>query len=225
MNSHSSTQTQSKLCRLPPEILLDILEATREHSDKVRLVSTCRRLYDLLILEVYYEAGKRLSWLPMLVAAEDGNCRTLSRCIEAGAPIDYRPSIYSFRPLQAAITLSRPLTVKWLLDHGASPNHMRCDDGACEASCPLAQAIEYAVRPGMSTNHIPRRWERQGIKIPCYKRHVRNSREIIKALRQAGADEQPLGDLDRRHLDSIEAGTFCCLDHKPRLWYQARERH
>ncbi|KAF4490205.1 ankyrin repeats (3 copies) domain containing protein [Fusarium agapanthi] len=157
-----------------------------------------------------------------MIAAEDGNCRTLARCIKSGAPIDYRPPTYSSRPLVVAIVLSRPRTVEWLLDHGANPNSASYDDAASEPPCPLAQAVEYAIRPGILHNHIPRRWERQGIKVPCRKRHQQNSREIIKALRRAGADEQPLGDTERLHLDSIEAGTFCCSQHKPRLWYQRR---
>lgn len=219
MDSHSSNQTQSRLCRLPTEILLDILKATKEYPDKVGLVITCRKLYDLLILDLYCEAGKRLQWLPMMIAAEDANFRTFARCIEAGAPIDYRPSRYRPRPLVIAIMLSRPLTVKWLLDHGANPNSTSYDDGASEAPCPLAQAVEYAVRPGILDNHIPRRWKHKGIKIPCHKSLRRNSRQIIKALRRAGADEQPLGDTERLHIDSIEAGTFCCSQHRPRLWF------
>ncbi|KAF5232672.1 hypothetical protein FANTH_12878 [Fusarium anthophilum] len=220
MNSHSSNQTQSKLCRLPTEILLEILKAPKKFADKVRLASTCRKLYDLLILDMYCEAGKRLHWEPMTIAAEDGNWRTLARCIEAGAPIDYRPPKRLFRPLLTAITLSRPRTVKWLLNRGANPNSAGYDDEALEASCPLALAVGYAIRPGILQNHIPRRWERQGIKITSYERHQRNSREIIKALRKAGADEQPLGDTERLHLDSIEAGTFCCSQHRPCGWYQ-----
>ncbi|KAF5971599.1 hypothetical protein FBULB1_9142 [Fusarium bulbicola] len=220
MNSHSSNQTQSQLCRLPTEILLEILKAPKKFADKVRLASTCRKLYDLLILDMYCEAGKRLHWEPMTMAAQDGNWRTLARCIEASAPVDYRPSMCLFRPLVAAITFSRPRTVKWLLDHGANPNSAGYDDAALEAPYPLAQAVGYAIRPGILRNLIPRRWERQGNKIPSYKRHQRNSREIIKALRQAGADEQPLRDNERLHLDSIEAGTFCCSQHRPRGWYQ-----
>ncbi|KAF5663413.1 hypothetical protein FDENT_13137 [Fusarium denticulatum] len=221
MNSHFSNQTQRKFCRLPTEILLGILKKTRKFSDKVKLVSTCRKLYYVLILE----AGKKFQWLPMIQAAEDRNCRTLARCIEAGAPIDYRSPLYHSRPLVVAIRLSRPLTVKWLLDHGANPNGTSDDDGTSEAPCPLAQAVEYAVRPGILRSHIPRRWKRKGIKIPSYERHQRTSREIIKALRQAGADEQPLGDTERLHLDSIEGGTPCCSQHKPRLWYQRRRGH
>ncbi|KAF5704845.1 hypothetical protein FMUND_12344 [Fusarium mundagurra] len=220
MDSHFSNQNQSKFCRLPTEILLYILKATKKYSAKVKLVSTCRKLYYVLILDVYCEAGKQLKWLPMMEAAEDGNCRTLARCIEAGAPIDYRPPDYHSRPVVVAIRLSRPLTVKWLLDHGANPNGTSYDDGASEAPCPLAQAVGYAVRPGILQNHIPRRWEHKGIKNPCRKRHQQNSREIIKALRQAGADEQSLDDTERLHLDSIEAGTFCYSQHKPRLWYR-----
>ncbi|EWZ89302.1 hypothetical protein BFJ63_vAg5995 [Fusarium oxysporum f. sp. narcissi] len=220
MNSHSSTQTQSKLCRLPLELMLDILDATRKYSDKIRLVSTCWRLYDLLILFVYSEAGRQLRWLPMFDAAKRGNCRTLARCIEAGAPIDYEDSEFPFRPirpLQTAIAFARPLTVKWLLEHGANPNSTRDADRA-SFSCPLAQALGSILRPGLSFKSVPYQMELRYCKVPSRKHYVRNNREIIKALRQAGADEQPLGYLERSHLDAIEAGVHCCSHHKPRLW-------
>ncbi|KAF9776140.1 hypothetical protein IL306_005727 [Fusarium sp. DS 682] len=218
MNRHSSVQTQSKLCTIPPEIVLDILEATEKFSDKVSLAKTCRGLYDLLILAVYREAGKQLNWQPMFEAAEDGNCRTLARCIEVGAPIDYRPARGGLRPLQLAIIFYRPITVKWLLDHGANPNYVEYDEGNLIVSCPLAQAVESVIRPGISLRSVPRRWELRGIRIPSNNRLARNGREMVKALRQAGADEKHLGFLELLHLDSIQAGIECCSYHKTRLW-------
>ncbi|KAF4337346.1 hypothetical protein FBEOM_8781 [Fusarium beomiforme] len=112
MNLHFSTQTQSKLCSMPPEILLGILEATEKYLDKVKLASTCRGLYDLLTPEVYYDVGKQLDWQPMFEAAQDGNCRTPARCIQAGAPIYYRPERGRLRSPEEAIRCYRPLTVK-----------------------------------------------------------------------------------------------------------------
>lgn len=220
MNSEFSTQTQSILCHLPPELLLDILDAIGKYSDKIRLLRTCKRLYNLFILFVYSETGRRLRWLPMFDAAKSGNWRTLARCIEAGAPIDYEDSEFPFRPirpLQTAIGFARPLTVKWLLNHGASPNSTRDPDKA-SFSCPLAQALGSIVEPGLSFSAVPYKMKLRYYKVPRHEHYIRNNREIIKTLRQAGADEQPLGYLNRSHLDAIEAGVHCCSHHKPRLW-------
>ncbi|KAF5529880.1 hypothetical protein FPHYL_14177 [Fusarium phyllophilum] len=129
--SSNYTQAESKLSCLPTESLLDILDATTSFSDKIRLVSTYRRLYDLLVLSVYSEAGRQLKWLPMFDGAKRGNCQTIASCLEAGAPIDYEDTEFPYRhilpirPLQTAIGFARPLTVKWLLDHGANPNCTR----------------------------------------------------------------------------------------------------
>ncbi|KAF5573228.1 hypothetical protein FPCIR_14041 [Fusarium pseudocircinatum] len=215
MNSHSCAQTQSKLCHLPPELLLHILDATGNYSNKVRLFSTCKRLYNLLILSVYSEAGRQLRWLPMFDGAKRGNCHTLARCIEAGAPIDYEDLESPFRPirpLQTAIGFARPLTVKWLLNHGANPNSTRDPDTA-SFSCPLAQALRSILEPGLPFQSVPYQMELRYCKVPGRKHYVRNNREIIKALRQAGADEQPLGYLGRSHLDAIEAGVHWCSHH------------
>lgn len=111
MSSHFSNQTQSEFCRLPTEILLAIRKATEKYSDKVKLARTCRKLYYVLILDVYREAGKKLEWLPMFQAAEDGNRLTLGKCIKAGAPIDYQLSPYHPRPLVVAIRLSGSLAL------------------------------------------------------------------------------------------------------------------
>ncbi|KAF5667688.1 hypothetical protein FCIRC_9846 [Fusarium circinatum] len=220
MNPHCSSQTESKLCNLPPEVLLDILDATEHYSDKIRLASTCRKLYDLLILFVYSETGRQLKWLPMFDAAKRGNCRTIARCLEAGAPIDYENSENTsrpIRPLETAMGFARPLTVKWLLDHGASPNYTR-DADAAPFLCPLARALTSILEPGLSFGSVPHGMELRPCKVPSRKHYIRNIRKIIKALRQAGADEQPLGYLDRSHLDAIEEEVHCCSHHQPRLW-------
>ncbi|KAF5644927.1 hypothetical protein F52700_2408 [Fusarium sp. NRRL 52700] len=217
MSSHSSTQTQSKLCQLPPKVLFDVVGSTNDYSDKVNLSKTCRKLYDMLILHIYSDAGRRLKWRHMLEAAEDGNCRTLARCLEAGAPVDYREPEDCVRPLQMAIAFCRPLTVKWLLAHGANPNFMRDDDQSIYATCPLGAAVDLATNPRIGWE-LPLRWKFKGYKAPSSKRLAQNAREIIKILRQAGAREQALANFDRDHLDSIEAGVFCCPQHKTRLW-------
>ncbi|WKT38353.1 Ankyrin repeat-containing domain superfamily [Fusarium oxysporum f. sp. vasinfectum] len=218
MNHHSSVQAQSTLHRLPPKVLFEILGFMGDYSDKMNLSRTCRQLYDMLILEAYSDAGKQLNWRHMFEAAEDGNCRTLAKCLQAGAPIEYRDPEDCARPLQIAIAFCRPLTVKWLLEHGASPNYMGGDEEAVEeALCPLAVAIDLAIRPGIAWE-IPFRWQVKDIKVPSVKRLAHNAREIIKILRQAGANEQPLDDHVRGHLDSIEAGISCCPQHNSRLW-------
>ncbi|KAI1018814.1 hypothetical protein LB503_005611 [Fusarium chuoi] len=218
MSPHSSTQTQtqSKLCLLPPKVLFDVVGSTSDYSDKINLSRTCRELYDMLILHIYSDAGERLKWRHMFEAAEDGNCRTLARCLEAGAPVDYREPENCVRPLQMAIAFCRPLTVKWLLAHGANPDSMRGDNQSIYATCPLGAAVDLAIRPRIGWD-IPLRWKVKGSKTPGSKRLAQNAREMIKIIRQAGAQEQPLGDPERVHLDSIEAGVFCCPQHKSRL--------
>ncbi|KAG5758020.1 hypothetical protein H9Q72_013841 [Fusarium xylarioides] len=213
MSPQSSTQAQSKLCSLPPKVLINILRHASDYPDQMNLSRACRKLYDMLILHIYADAGKQLEWRHMFEAAEDGNCRTLARCLEAGAPVDYRGQEDCVRPLQMAIAFCRPLTVKWLLAHGANPNFMRDDNEAIYATCPLDAAVYLAIRPKIDWD-IPLRWKFKGFKAPSSNRLAQNAREMIKILRQAGADEEPLGDLERDHLDSIEAGVFCCPQHK-----------
>ena len=46
-----------------------------------------------------------------------------------------------------------------------------------------------------------------------------NARDIIAALRAAGANEPRLGQKDLQHLDLIQAGRYCCLYHRSLVWF------
>ncbi|KAM0552633.1 hypothetical protein ACHAPJ_007730 [Fusarium lateritium] len=211
----------SQLASLPDELLLHIMWLTDNYSAKANLARACKRFYNTLIMDIYCYAGKRLKWEFMFEAAADGNCRTLKKCHEAGAPIDYRPNRDTLRPLQMAIKFYRPATTEYLLKLGANPNFTPGDDGGYgfefnDLQSPLQQAVDSALQPCIPIWAAPVRWRQRRMGIPGRNRLELNSQKIISILRQAGAKEKALRYHDRRHLEAIELGHPCCTHHNAR---------
>ncbi|UPK98972.1 hypothetical protein LCI18_009907 [Fusarium solani-melongenae] len=83
--------------------LLCILGTYRQAANSrhgLALVCTSRTLHEKLILRLYKEAGRKLSWYPLLFGVTEGKIPVLERCLEAGASLDYRwPYVGHFKSL------------------------------------------------------------------------------------------------------------------------------
>lgn len=186
------------LSRLPRQILVKLLSHLSPVDGGFRLVSASRFLYHTLILDLYREAGRQLSWLPLFLGAMDGNFCTLQTCLEAGAPIDHMwqgnqltarwPFDTGIRPLHVAIHSAQLGSVRWLLGHGADPSRVRVERlvryyGRLEVRIGFGE-----VRPPyQGTKQVRRRRQRDFMV-----RSWRTFQDTIETLLQAGAvNESP----------------------------------
>ncbi|KAM5347767.1 hypothetical protein ACJ41O_007591 [Fusarium nematophilum] len=121
---------QDRLSALPDEILLMILSRIHPTKDGLGLVVASKKLYSILILDLYRLTGEQLNWRPLFLGARYGNLNTLERCLEAGAPLNCpQPEHESTeqnvwipkgsRAIHCALMHHQLEAVKWLLAHGA----------------------------------------------------------------------------------------------------------
>ncbi|KAF4448510.1 hypothetical protein F53441_8096 [Fusarium austroafricanum] len=76
--------------RLPREILLHGILPRLLFSPGSSLAGSSRCLYQLLIQQLYRLSGTHLNWYPLFHAAHTNNIATLQRCLEVGAPLNFR---------------------------------------------------------------------------------------------------------------------------------------
>ncbi|EEU38007.1 uncharacterized protein NECHADRAFT_84397 [Fusarium vanettenii 77-13-4] len=134
----SEHRNRDRLTTLPHEILLEIYRLLLTFADKSHFSLASKYLHQIFEKHLYESAGKSLGWLPMFLAARQGNILTLNKCKKFGAPVDIfwdseddfkaraSPEIqHGISPLEEAITNHRGEAVEWLLVQGASPNNYK----------------------------------------------------------------------------------------------------
>lgn len=119
------------LTRLTPELLLEV-SSYLDPFHELQLISTSKWFYNTLILDLYRQSGKKISWYPLYIGALENNLDTLNRCLEAGAPLDHYFSLNAneshgwlpqgLQPLYLAVRQLNIEAVAWFLDHGVQPN-------------------------------------------------------------------------------------------------------
>lgn len=112
---------------LPLKVVYQALSYLSPERDGFNIVCTSTTFYNLYIMDLYKEAGEKSSWAPLFVGAVSGNIRTIKRCLDAGASLDYRwpgndPKWWvlyldeGVQPIHAAMMHYRVETVEWILD-------------------------------------------------------------------------------------------------------------
>ncbi|RMJ19690.1 hypothetical protein CDV36_000695 [Fusarium kuroshium] len=195
---------QDVLSILPCEILLKILSNLSPVDGGYSLVATSRFLYRTLILDLYREAGRQLSWLPLFVGAMDGNLLTLETCLKAGAPIDYQweanhlTSGWRFhdwaRPLHVAIEHVHMGSVKWLLDKGANPGQTKEEKVSRCYAPPRVVAGLIAGKPEIpryAANKQTLWWRGRNFTTPNQAELKQESQEIYQVLVEAAGEPPP----------------------------------
>ncbi|KAM0552631.1 hypothetical protein ACHAPJ_007728 [Fusarium lateritium] len=212
MDSQQLSSNNSRLLRLPDELLLNILRLSKYSSDKINLAMTCKTLYHKLIRDAY----KQAEWDALFIATELSNFDILRACLKVGAPLDCFPSDrvspWEARPLVIAIYKQNPGVVDWLLAHGANPSEIEGDEEELGES-PLQSAVNAALFPADDWTQSYRR--EHGMFIPTLDSLLFKARWIIAALRRAGANDDTIEPDEREHLDSIQTGRPCCPQHEP----------
>ncbi|KAL4727152.1 hypothetical protein ACLX1H_006053 [Fusarium chlamydosporum] len=145
---------------LPAEIILKVNSFCR-FRDAARLARCNKKLYNLLITEIYKQT-KAKGWFPLTFAACTNNLHTFHLCVQAGAPVDHyqkkdvgyhrwnNESFYyigGWRPLREAIYRAKIESVKWLLSHGAVPDTTPEESVGRSA---IASPLEFTFRLGQS---------------------------------------------------------------------------
>ncbi|KAM0496520.1 hypothetical protein ACHAP8_007419 [Fusarium lateritium] len=155
-----TTLTSFPLAELPYDLIVKILH-TMPYRSAGRLVRTNKTMYTMLIKELY-KSTKIRGWFPLGFACATNNLRTLSLCLDAGAPIDQHipkdlgshrwvnTSFYMVggcRPLRESLFRMRVETTLLLLQRNADPDTTREEAQHCDRS-PLA----YAYQRGNDSN-------------------------------------------------------------------------
>ncbi|KAG8675842.1 hypothetical protein FPOAC1_001837 [Fusarium poae] len=175
----TTTPTTFPLAKLPLELVVKILH-TMPFRSAGRLVRSNKTMYALLIKELY-KSTKIRGWFPLGFACATNNVRTLSLCLDAGAPPDFHipkdlgyhrwsdASYYAVggcRALRETLFRMRSETAVFLLEHGANP-----DTTPDEARYSDRSPLEYAYQRGSHNNT-----------------DVVHARDICLALVDAGCD-------------------------------------
>ncbi|UPK94763.1 hypothetical protein LCI18_005698 [Fusarium solani-melongenae] len=176
------------LCRLPREILLKVLSNLSPSDGGCSLVMASKFFYHTLILDLYREAGRQLSWLPLFVGAIDGNLRTLQACLKAGAPIDHQwkgnhlTSEWNFthgsRPLHVAIDYVQLRSVRWLIAKGAYPWRTQGDSRLSPQILAWKKSM-IAHYPDSKQNLW---WRQNDFMVPHCERMMQGCRHILEFL-------------------------------------------
>ncbi|CAF3603664.1 hypothetical protein SNK03_13565 [Fusarium graminearum] len=200
MNSSSITTTTATLEGLPAELLLKIIQVM-SFQTATRLARTNKAMYTTLIQEIYKRTQSQ-GWFPMGCACATGNVGTITRCLEAGAPVDvhiprdigsHRWSDESYylvggwRPLRESLYRLRVDTVKFLLLNGANPNNTAAEARSTQVTTP---PLVYAYRRGRES-----------------RRNVVKARAMCVLLLLAGADRRVLDPVKQ-----LEVHIMCCVD-------------
>ncbi|KAH7264355.1 hypothetical protein B0J15DRAFT_547114 [Fusarium solani] len=190
---------QSFLLRFPREILPLVLSHLSPADDGFNFVTTSRFFYRTLILHLYREAGRQLSWLPLFVGVMDGNLDTLEICHKVGAPMDHPwkgnhlttewPFLDGCRPLHIAIGHVRIDCVKWLIGKGANPSYTQEEALLRQQPSPLVLAGLFVVNPPLPRSIQVRRWNQKGVNVPFQLFLNKKCWDIFDTLVQAGADD------------------------------------
>ncbi|KAF4464583.1 hypothetical protein FALBO_8577 [Fusarium albosuccineum] len=189
--SGSPVIARDMLSHLPNELLVKVFSHLSPIGDGHSLISTSKKFYNALIIELYRKAGKELDWAPLFIGARDGNMRTLELCRQAGAQMDlqcvrplgcpeYAMPVGS-RPLNIAIDLFQTGVVMWLLFYGANPNQTN-EERLLGVEPPLKTVIE------MTRENYHRNRERASrLRGPDQDKLTQKGRQIRDALTRAGA--------------------------------------
>ncbi|WAO94090.1 Hypothetical protein NCS54_01165700 [Fusarium falciforme] len=179
---------QEFLSLLPRKILLKVLSHLSPVDGGCSLVATSRFLYHTFILDLYREAGRQLSWLPLFVGAMDGNLLTLEVCLKAGAPIDHHwkvnrltsrwPFSRGSRPLHVAIDHVQVSSVRWLLAKGANAVSTPGD----ERLRPDFVAAFHAIIPPYLDKRQVLWWRQKDFTVPHQQTLKKEYHEILQLL-------------------------------------------
>lgn len=204
----SGLPPRSILFRFPREILVLVLSHLSPADDGLSLVRTSRFFYRTLILHLYRETGRQLSWLPLFVGVMDGNFDTLKICRKVGAPVDHPwegnhlTTKWSLddgcRPLHMAIGNVRMDCVKWLLLLGANPSYTKEEALLRQLPSPLVLAGLCVSRPPDRCSKQYQRWKQRGVKRPMWPILIGRCWDIFDVLVQAGADDAMLFWMKRK---------------------------
>ena len=216
------SDSNPKLLTLPNEIIFNIMTLTGNFQSKTNLARTCSSLYDRLITAIYRQASKAKSKYAnahIYEACRDGNIRTLERSLQAESMshIDIRIQERLNRPLYTAIQFYQVEVVEWLLARGADPNYVSYQEVSMPVyfESPLQVAVQCVVAPKLPEWCTPEKWYRRGFVMPSREELRKKGRQVIRLLRDAGADEKSLYlRLDRDHLDWVQNGIECCRLHE-----------
>jgi len=216
------SDSNPKLFTLPNEIIFSIMTLTGNFQSKTNLARTCRSLYDRLIIAIYRQASKakfKHANAHIYEACRDGNILTLEKSLRAESisHLDIRIQERLNRPLYTAIQFYQVEVVEWLLARGADPNYVSDQELPMPVyfESPLQVAVQCVVMPRLPEWCIPEKWYRRGFVMPSRGELRKKGRQVIRLLRDAGADEKSLYlRLDRDHLDWIQNGIECCRLHE-----------
>ncbi|RSL48994.1 hypothetical protein CEP54_012646 [Fusarium duplospermum] len=195
----SEPRNPDRLSTLPQEMLLEIFHVLPTFKDKGCFVLTSKYLHQISNKYLYRSTGETLSWLPVFLAARQGDIAQLNKCKEAGAPANISwndqhssracvsPDIrHGGSPLEEAIMNLQVRTVKWFLKQGTSPNREKSN---CS---PLMRAF-WMLRKYTIAGHPvdQRRTHRNRYSTFAMDKlgvQAEKARRIIDLLRDAGAD-------------------------------------
>lgn len=159
---------KGRLATLPTEMLREVLsQVDLTGTDGLNLLLTSKFFYNTLILELYKETGKRLSWYPLFIGAMDGNLMTLRNCIDAGAPMDHQWNPLNSqledscllpwtRPLDVAVKYLHVEAVELLLSRGAN----------VDVDLHVGMIGDIATKPYGKSDDVFRRWEQRRPQVP-----------------------------------------------------------
>lgn len=195
-----ATANPDRLSGLPLETLYELFSYVSLDGGGFSLVRAARRLYDLLILELYKEGGRKSNWAPLFVRAVSGNLFTLKRCLEAGAPLNYRwprhnPKWWVLgideggQPLQVAMMHYKVEAVEWMLDQKVNP-YEKDENGK-------RRTLELICESRLLKGHYHKklqaaaRWRHKRLCIPNKDVLALRGRKIFDSVLTAGASHNP----------------------------------
>ncbi|WAO93509.1 Hypothetical protein NCS54_01105900 [Fusarium falciforme] len=195
----SGPRNPDRLSILPQEILLEIFSVLPAFRDKGCFVLTSRYLHQIFDKYLYESAGATLSWLPVFLAARQGNIANLEKCEEFNAPANISwnrkhsskacvdPEIrHGASPLDEAIMNLQVRVVEWFLARGTSPNRQK---GICS---PLIRAFwmlrKNTIASLPATQRRTHRNRYSAFAMEKLRGRAEKARAIVDLLRGAGAD-------------------------------------
>ncbi|KAJ4201778.1 hypothetical protein NW767_006316 [Fusarium falciforme] len=221
------TANPDRLSSLPLETLLELFSYVSLDGGGFSLVRASRKLYHLLILELYKEWGRKSNWAPLFVGAVSGNLLTLKRCLEAGAPLNCRwprhvPKWWVLnideddQPLHVAMMHYQVEAVEWMLDQKVNP-YEKDENGK-------RRTLELICESQLLKGHYPKklqvaaRWRQKRLCTPNKDVLALRGRKIFDSVLTAGASHNPgltralQWTPDQVEAKPVEVKGFICQD-------------